>query len=230
MRPRPLLAAALLLASVAVPAARGGPVLDTAREYRASLDRLLPFQEAVAQRAATRLERGRELLARGFVAAREVEDLERALDEARARVERTRAETQQADALVREAEVQEHLASVPARSGLVFGPTFTVFRSASAWSLREAGEVERFFTARFGRALPVSALGQTPLHARLGFDHRNALDVAVHPDTDEGRTLTAWLQGRGVPFIAFRGSVPGVATGAHVHVGEPSPRLSMLGR
>jgi hypothetical protein len=53
--------------------------------------------------------------------------------------------------------------------------------------------------------------------------------VAVHPDTDEGRALTAWLQSRGVPFIAFRSPVPGSATGAHVHVGEPSPRLSAVG-
>lgn len=219
----------MLTAAFAAPAAHGGALLDTARDYRTSLDRVVPYQEAVMQGAARRLERGRELLAKGFVARREVEELERALDEARARLERTRAEMGQADALVREAEAQEHLASVPLRGGLVFGPTFTVFRSASAWSLREAGEVERFFAARFGRPLPVSALGQTPLHARLGFDHRNALDVAVHPDTDEGQTLTAWLQGRGVPFIAFRSLVPGSATGAHVHIGEPSPRLSAVG-
>ena len=226
MRPRAVLVATLLLAALAAPAARGGPLLDTAREYRASLERLLPYQEAVVERAGTRLERGRELLAKGFVAPREVEELARALDEARARVERTRTEMGQADALVREAEVQEHLASVPGRGGLILGPTFTVYRGAAAWSLREAGEVERFFSVRFGRPLPVSAFGQTPLHARLGFDHRNALDVAVHPDTDEGRALTVWLQGRGVPFIAFRSGVPGAATGAHVHVGEPSPRLS----
>jgi hypothetical protein len=34
----------------------------------------------------------------------------------------------------------------------------------------------------------------------------------------------AWLRERGISFIAFRGAVPGAATGAHVHVGEPSPR------
>lgn len=229
MRARTILVAAVLAAVSAAPAARGGPVLDTAREYRTSLDRLLPYQEAVAQGAARRLERGRELLAKGFVAPREVEELERALDEARERVERTLDEMRQTDALVREAEVQEHLAALPRRGGLVVGPTFSVYQGASAWSLREVAEVERFFTARFGRALPVSALGQTPLHARLGFDHRNALDIAVHPDTDEGRALIAWLQGRGVPFITFRSSVPGSATGAHVHVGEPSPRLSAVG-
>jgi len=33
-----------------------------------------------------------------------------------------------------------------------------------------------------------------------------------------------WLRARGVSFLAFRGAVAGEATGAHVHIGEPSPR------
>jgi hypothetical protein len=70
----------------------------------------------------------------------------------------------------------------------------------------------------------VSALGQTPAHDRLGFDHRNALDVAVHPDSPEGQALMTWLQAQGVSFLAFRGAITGEATGAHVHIGEPSPR------
>jgi hypothetical protein len=74
----------------------------------------------------------------------------------------------------------------------------------------------------------VSAFGQTPLHDRLGFDHRNAVDVAVHPDSVEGQALMAWLREHGVSFLAFRGPVAGEATGAHVHVGEPSPRLAAL--
>jgi hypothetical protein len=36
--------------------------------------------------------------------------------------------------------------------------------------------------------------------------------------------LIAWLEREGVSFLAFRGAVRGEATGAHVHVGEPSPR------
>ena len=63
------------------------------------------------------------------------------------------------------------------------------------------------------------------LHDRLGFDHREAMDVAVHPDTPEGAALMAWLRARGLPFLAFRGMVAGEATGAHIHVGEPSSRL-----
>jgi len=90
------------------------------------------------------------------------------------------------------------------------------------------GQVERdiksFFISKFGRTLPVSAFGQTRLHDRLGFDHRNGIDVALSPDSTEGRAVLDRLRGLGVPFIAFRRAVPGVATGAHIHVGKPSPR------
>ena len=90
------------------------------------------------------------------------------------------------------------------------------------------GKIERdiksFFISKFGRTLPVSAFGQTRLHDRLGFDHRNGIDVALSPDSTEGRAVLDRLRGLGVPFIAFRRAVPGVATGAHIHVGKPSPR------
>ena len=86
--------------------------------------------------------------------------------------------------------------------------------------------LSRRFAAAFGRALPISALGQTKVHDRLGLDHRSALDVAVHPDSPEGRWLMDDLRRAGIPFIGIRGEVPGSATGAHVHVGPPSPRLA----
>ena len=80
----------------------------------------------------------------------------------------------------------------------------------------------KFFVQTFGRSLPVTALGQTATHDRLRFDHRNAIDVALHPDSNEGRSLLAYLRQTGIPFIAFRGAVPGAATGAHIHIGHPS--------
>jgi hypothetical protein len=98
----------------------------------------------------------------------------------------------------------------------------------SAIAAYSKGQIERdiksFFTTKFGRTLPVSAFGQTRLHDRLGFDHRNGIDVALSPDSTEGRAVLDRLRGLGVPFIAFRRAVPGVATGAHIHVGKPSPR------
>jgi hypothetical protein len=77
----------------------------------------------------------------------------------------------------------------------------------------------------FGRSLPISALGQTSTHDRLRFDHRDAMDVALHPDSREGQSLLNFLRQAGIPFVAFRGSVPGTSTGAHIHIGKPSPRL-----
>jgi hypothetical protein len=85
--------------------------------------------------------------------------------------------------------------------------------------------LQQFYLARFGRALPISAFGQTSLHARMGFDHRNALDVAVHPDSPEGRVLMEHLRAAGIPFIAAWGTIPGSTSGAHIHVGQPSPRI-----
>jgi hypothetical protein len=73
----------------------------------------------------------------------------------------------------------------------------------------------------------VSAFGQTATHARLGFDHRQALDVAVHPDSPEGKGLIQYLRGQGISFIAFRGALSGSATGAHIHIGPPSRRVTL---
>ena len=91
----------------------------------------------------------------------------------------------------------------------------------------DTARLRQFFAARFGRPLPVSAFGQTPLHDRMGFDHRDALDVAVHPDSPEGRALMDYLRAARIPFIASWGAVPGSASGAHIHVGQPSPRISV---
>ncbi len=62
--------------------------------------------------------------------------------------------------------------------------------------------LQHFFLSRFGRALPSSAFGQTALHDRMGFDHRNTLDLAVHPDSLEGRAVMEHLRAQGIPFIA----------------------------
>jgi hypothetical protein len=97
--------------------------------------------------------------------------------------------------------------------------------SLAGWSLANLTKVQTFFAANFGHALPISAFGQSETHNHLGYDHRNAADVALHPDSVEGKSLINFLQSQGIPFLAFRGPVPGVATGAHIHIGQPSHRL-----
>jgi hypothetical protein len=99
------------------------------------------------------------------------------------------------------------------------------FNGRFKWSLIEAPRLEKYFSQAFGRRLPVTAIGQTATHNRLGFDHRDALDVALHPDSAEGKALISHLRKTGIPFTAFRGAVTGASTGPHIHIGRPSGRL-----
>jgi hypothetical protein len=100
------------------------------------------------------------------------------------------------------------------------------YNGQTSWSVGDAAKIESFFLSRFGRAMPVSARGQTTAHDRMGFDHHNAMDVALYPDSEEGRALMQYLRQAGIPFIAFRGKMAGSATGAHIHIGKPSLRLA----
>ena len=106
------------------------------------------------------------------------------------------------------------------------GPPPDASRSPVLWRLSDAARVEKFFSDKFKRPLPVTAFGQSELHRRWGFDHRNSLDVGVHPDSPEGRALIKFLRAEAIPFLTFRSAVPGVASGPHVHIGRPSPRIA----
>lgn len=99
-------------------------------------------------------------------------------------------------------------------------------KRVSVWSLNEVTNLQRFFSGRFGRSLPITAMGQTTTHDHLGFDHRHAVDVAVHPESAEGKELIQHLRDSGIPFLAFRHAIPGASTGPHIHIGKPSSRLT----
>jgi hypothetical protein len=197
------------------------------REYRESLDPVLGFQEAEAARAESQARSHRELLDRGLVARREVEALEALAQAARARVDETRQRMGEADALMGETFAAIEVAKMPRTSPGEVVSTSTMIRYQGTVELAagDVASIETFFSEQFGRALPVSALGQTPVHDRMGLDHRHALDVAVRPDSDEGKALMAYLRRERIPFLAFKGPVPGASTGAHIHIGQVSPRL-----
>jgi hypothetical protein len=207
-------------------AARAAQV-EAAHRYRESLDALVALHEAAVSRAAAEAERRRSLHAQGLIAAAHVEAAARRLADARETAERTRATVREADALVLEAEAARALALLPppAPDETQESPALIRHGGRGRFSLAAVPALTSFFAGRFGHALPVSAYGQTPVHDRLGFDHRNALDLAVHPDSAEGRALLDYLRAHGIPFLAFRAAHPGMATGAHIHVGDPSGRL-----
>lgn len=167
----------------------------------------------------------RQLYSEGLIARIELEKAEQELTAAKTRVE----EAQKAEELRKQA---EQLAKANPVKSLVkptlmpLNKTATVMRStAGSWSLGNLGMVQQFFSKTFGRALPTSTIGQSATHNRMGWDHRHAVDVGLHPDSNEGRTLIAYLQNSGIPFLAFRGAIPGVSTGPHIHIGSPSHRL-----
>jgi multidrug efflux pump subunit AcrA (membrane-fusion protein) len=204
-------------------------LVQATRDYRASLERLLTLYQHDLGRASDEVARRREFAARGIISRLELEQSEQQRQAAEARVEATRRQIAEADELILEAAAREQLARLPALEpgGYVATDTLLHYGGRRPWSLAEVPAIERFFAAAFGRALPVSASGQTLVHDRLAFDHHNALDVALHPNSREGQALIAHLRGAGIPFLAFRGAVAGSSTGAHIHIGDPSPRLTL---
>jgi hypothetical protein len=202
-------------------------VIRTTQQYRDAVARSLPAHEANVREAAAAVEERRRLHAAGALPASFVEDAERALVAAQGELTEAQDALDEADRLIFEAQLQQRLARLAPlpRGGYEDAATLVRFNGAAPWSLRNVAALEQRFVAAFGRALPISAYGQTKVHDRLGLDHRTAVDVAVHPDSPEGQWLMQYLRSAGIPFIGVRGVVPGASTGAHVHVGPASPRL-----
>jgi Spy/CpxP family protein refolding chaperone len=206
-------------------------VIQKIKETRAGAEKLLALHEAEQQRLAEEYERRRELYYQGLIARKDVLDAEQVLAEAMARVEEDKRWLAETDAAITEASMRDELLRLP---GLAIGgyretPMLLRFNGAALWSLVDAPKIEAFFTHTFGHALPISALGQTATHDRLHLDHHNAMDVALHPDSAEGQALLNYLRQAGIPFMAFRGAVSGAATGAHIHIGKPSPVIGKSG-
>ncbi|MGH7385523.1 MAG: hypothetical protein ACREKG_10080 [Candidatus Rokuibacteriota bacterium] len=197
--------------------------------YRAALERLLPIYQRDLARRAELAELRQDLFEREVLSKGEFEESQRAQSEAQKNVDDTKAAILDTDRMLTEARMAQALARLAPlpRGRYEETPGLARFNGPAVWSLiGDTPRLQQFFLARFGRALPISAFGQTALHDRMGFDHRNALDLAVHPDSPEGRALMEELQAQGVPFIAAWGAIPGATSGAHIHVGQPSPRIS----
>ena len=201
-------------------------LVTASKVYKASLEKLLPFEEAELKNEADELERRKPLVLEGIISKRDLEASEQKLAAAQAKVNGTRLLLGEADAMIAEASGESQLAKLSARPGSYYTTAALIrFNGTARWALTDIAKVQGFFTSRFKHALPVSAYGQTAVHDHLGFDHRNAVDVAVHPDSAEGQAIMVYLRSLGIPFIAFRHAVAGSATGAHIHVGYPSHRI-----
>jgi hypothetical protein len=196
------------------------------KESRASYEKLLALYEEEQKRLDQEFEKRRELYQQGLIARDEIAPVQQALAATMRNILDVKRWIVEDDIAIAELAMRDELLRLPplARGGYSEGGMLIRFNGAAGWSLLEAPKIEKFFLQTFGKALPVSAYGQSPAHDRLRFDHRDAMDVALHPDSSEGRSLISYLKQVGIPFIAFRGSAPGSSTGAHIHIGKPSAR------
>jgi len=190
---------------------------------------LLELQQAEVEKLTANTDQLKQLYSEGLIARVELEKAEQELTAAKARVEETQLQIANSEKVAAEIKKSQELAKVKTFVKPTLMPLnnkASVLRSTSgSWSLANLGSVQQFFSTTFGRALPTSTIGQSATHNRMGWNHRHAVDVGLHPDSTEGRALIAYLQSQNIPFLAFRGAVPGVSTGPHIHIGSPSHRL-----
>ena len=208
-------------------------LIEATRDYKANTESLLQMQGEELNKATQKLEQLRSLVADGLVAKNELEAAEESVAALQATLEATRKKIGESDQMIAEIQSEEvRKTQSVAQAALVnkprsfVRPTVLRYNGAAQWSIAHLAGIQNFFNSTFGRSLPTSTVGQSATHNRLGWDHRNSVDVPLHPDSVEGKTLISFLQNQGIPFLAFRGAIPGISTGAHIHIGRPSQRLS----
>jgi len=199
-------------------------------EYKSSLEKLLAIYEDNVKKAEDKVEVSKKLLAEGLIAKNQFEETERILNIEKQKVLETRRQMTNADAqiagvLVETAADEEIAKNLKfAKQSLIRTAAFTRYTGSAGWNLGDAGRIQQFFSDTFKKQLPIAVFGQGAIHERWHLDHRNAMDIQLHPDSVEGRALLDYLQRNGIPFSAFRSAIPGTATGPHIHIGRPSHR------
>jgi hypothetical protein len=153
-------------------------IVRTTREYVATLERMRAAYKKEADSFAEMVEVRRDLFERGIISRRDVEIAEELLAEANRKVQEADRWIKDANdirqSVLGEAALHSELAktTLPPGGYMATG-VFIRFNGTAAFSLSDLPRVERFLSSRFGRPLPVSAFGQTTVHDRIGFDHRN---------------------------------------------------------
>ena len=218
----------------AAPTAKAAPsaLMTAVIRTKEGHEALAKTQESEIATATAKLAELRQLVAEGLIARVELENAEHLLAGLRNNLETLRKNAADSERTIAELRKAEELAKVkpllPAANNTstrsFLKPVILRYGGQAGWSLGRLGMIQTFFASTFGQTLPVSALGQSATHNRLGYNHRNSVDVALHPDSVQGKALISYLESQGIPYLAFRTAVAGVATGPHIHIGYPSNR------
>lgn len=203
-------------------------MVERMKASREGLEQLLTAYKEQLRSQTAELVRRRKLYESGEISRAILDQAESAVSRTRTHISEVIQWIVEDDVVLEEALARDEILRSPslAIGGYAESQTLIRYNGGAKWSLADAGKIERFFLGRFGHGLPISAMGQTFAHERMKFDHRDAMDVAVHPDSERGRVLMAYLRETGIPFVAFRSRVAGSATGAHIHIGKPSLRVA----
>ena len=215
-------------------------IVMTTTAYKDHLLTVLENQQLELKRLTIEVDLQQQLLRQGLISQKELEENKLAM--ANYSIKITKRRIADAEKLI--AETQAETNGTMMRQGIrepanrtgvgALSPTkgsgkndnMIRYVGNAQWSLANSGKIENFFYSRFGHSLPVSAWSETDLHRQMHLDHRNAMDVALNPDSAEGQVLMNYLRDADIPFMAFRGRVAGASTGAHIHIGKPSLRLA----
>ncbi|HKO62574.1 MAG TPA: hypothetical protein VJV03_15520 [Pyrinomonadaceae bacterium] len=203
-------------------------LISATEAYKTSAQEVIKFQEQEVANATAKAEQLRQLVADGLIARNDLVAAEQEIATATSKLEATKKQIADSDNLIaqiHQAEKTEKALAKATQSRRLVHPVSMRYYGMAGWALSNISSVQTFFSTTFGRPLPISTMGQSSTHNAMRWDHRNSADVGVHPDSAEGRALIAFLQSKGIPFLAFRGAIPGVSTGPHIHIGYPSGRL-----
>ncbi len=200
------------------------------RRYRETLNRtllsetlepseiqvMLDSARALERIAQERFDRVFARVEAGAAPARELQEVRERLKAARRQSELARTRS----GLIRQ--MERMAAAESYREELESAEAAFAVTGLEDWGQELLPEIGDMYRLAFGVDPPISAEGDTALHRSLGLDHSGRIDVAVHPDSDEGMFLIYVLESFGIPYIAFRSAVPSQSTGPHIHVGPPS--------
>ncbi len=173
-------------------------------------------------RAAARVDERHKLMDLGIISQSEMQSVKNELYSRQLVLDMTRNRVNLRNQLLQMAEEENRLQAqaASARNLMIRYDGSVPFR------LADLPSIEKAFKARFNQDLPVSAIGQTRVHQQMGLDHRNKVDVALQPDEPEGLWLRRYLERAHLSYLAFSSAMAGAATGAHIHIGGGSSRLT----
>jgi hypothetical protein len=191
--------------------------------------RMLGAATRRVQRQQAIVDEREKLLDSGVLARAEISSFEDELEARKRVLELARNRIELMNELRQMAESEQRLERALQQGGSLKNVMIR-YEGNGLFSLSDLPTISTEFQKHFHTALPVSALGQTFVHQAMGLDHRNRVDIALNPDSDEGVWLRQLLERLHVPYLAFRTAVAGAATAPHIHIGRESTRLKIASR